>query len=85
MRKATRIIVSTIGILCGISGLEHWFFETLQGNTVPNALLISAIGSGNRNCPDHHSQLLHHRSSGDAGGLAGHHLVGGVCAGKIGQ
>jgi hypothetical protein len=45
------MIVSTVGILCGISGLEHGFFETLQGNITPNGLLISAIGPANRFWP----------------------------------
>jgi hypothetical protein len=48
---ATSVIVSTVGILCGISGIEHGFFETLQGNTVPSTLLISAIGPANRFWP----------------------------------
>jgi hypothetical protein len=51
MRNATRIIVSMVGILCGISGLEHGFFETLQGNATPSGLLISAIGPANRFWP----------------------------------
>jgi hypothetical protein len=49
--NATRAIVSTVGILCGISGLEHGFFETLQGNVAPDGLLISAIGPANRLWP----------------------------------
>ncbi len=49
--SATRIIVSTVGILCGISGVEHGFFETLQGHVAPNSLLISAIGPANRFWP----------------------------------
>jgi hypothetical protein len=48
---ATRVIAATAGVLCGISGLEHGFFETLQGNTVPASLLISAIGPANRFWP----------------------------------
>ena len=48
---ATRVIASTAGVLCGISGLEHGFFETLQGSTAPPALLISAIGPANRFWP----------------------------------
>lgn len=48
---ATRVIVSTVGILCGISGLEHGFFETLQGNIAPSSLLIHAIGPANRFWP----------------------------------
>lgn len=49
--QATRVIVSTAGILCGISGLEHGFFETLQGNVAPSSLLINAIGPANRFWP----------------------------------
>jgi hypothetical protein len=48
---ATRLIASTVGILCGISGLEHGFFEILQGNVAPSSLLISAIGPANRFWP----------------------------------
>jgi hypothetical protein len=49
--NATRLIVSTVGILCGLSGMEHGFFETLQGNIPPSTLLISAIGPGQRFWP----------------------------------
>jgi hypothetical protein len=48
---ATRITVSTVGILCGVSGMEHGFFETLQGNVPPSTLLIHAIGPGQRFWP----------------------------------
>src|SRR5512141_2939572 len=48
---ATRTIVSIVGILCGISGLEHGFFETLQGPVAPEGLLISAIGPAQRFWP----------------------------------
>jgi hypothetical protein len=54
MRNATRVLASTIGILCGISGLEHGFFELLQGNVTPEIHIISgrpmiyAIGEANR-------------------------------------
>ena len=41
MRNATRSMVSTIGILCGISGLEHGFFEVLQGNTAAEFHLVN--------------------------------------------
>lgn len=49
--NATRVIVSTVGVLCGISGMEHGFFETLQGIAAPEKLLISAIGQANRFWP----------------------------------
>lgn len=49
--NATRVITSTVGVFCGIDGLVHGVFETLQGNTVPPALLSSAIGPANRFWP----------------------------------
>jgi len=44
MNRATKIIVSTIGVLLGIAGLDHGFFEILQGNTPTDGLIIQAIG-----------------------------------------
>jgi hypothetical protein len=41
MYNATRIMASTIGVICGLSGLEHGFFEILQGNIVPEIHSIS--------------------------------------------
>jgi hypothetical protein len=49
--NATETIVRTVGILCGLSGLEHGFFEMLQGNVKPAALMIDAIGPANRFWP----------------------------------
>lgn len=46
--KATRTIVAITGISLGIAGLNHGFFETLQGNTPTNGLIIQAIGAANR-------------------------------------
>ena len=54
MRNATRILATTIGVICGISGLEHGFFEALQGNVTPVIRMVSgkpmiyAIGDANR-------------------------------------
>ena len=42
---ATRVVASTVGILAGLLGLEHGFFEMQQGQGVPSGLLINAIGS----------------------------------------
>jgi len=42
--SATRIVATTVGVAAGLLGLEHGYFETLQGNVAPNAVLISAIG-----------------------------------------
>ena len=46
--RATRIIVSTIGVILGLAGLDHGFFEILQGNIPTNGLIIQAIGEANR-------------------------------------
>ncbi len=46
--SATRIVVSTIGILIGLAGIEHGFFEILQGDIVPDSLMITAIGPDQR-------------------------------------
>ncbi len=48
MNRATRFIVSTLGVLLGISGMNHGFFEALQGNTPTNGLIIQAIGPAHR-------------------------------------
>ena len=44
MNRATRIIVAAMGIMLGMSGMIHGFFETLQGNAPTNSLIIQAIG-----------------------------------------
>lgn len=41
MMHATKILTATIGVICGISGLEHGFFETLQGNIAPKFHIIN--------------------------------------------
>ena len=41
--NATRIVASTFGILAGLLGIEHGYFETLQGNGVPGGIYILAI------------------------------------------
>ncbi len=45
---ATRIGVSTIGILGGAITMEHGFFETLQGNIPTPGIMINAIGPEQR-------------------------------------
>ncbi len=42
--SATRIVASTLGVLAGLLGLEHGWFETLQGNVAPDSVVINAIG-----------------------------------------
>jgi hypothetical protein len=44
MNRATRCIVATIGTMLAIAGIDHGFFETLQGSRPTNGLIIQAIG-----------------------------------------
>jgi len=42
--SATRIVASVFGILAGLLGIEHGYFETLQGNVAPGGIYILAMG-----------------------------------------
>jgi hypothetical protein len=42
--SATRAVASTLGVLVGLAGIEHGFFELLQGNVTPSGIMIDAIG-----------------------------------------
>jgi hypothetical protein len=44
MRKATKTVATWFGISAGIAGLEHGYFEILQGSTRPEGLMIASIG-----------------------------------------
>jgi hypothetical protein len=44
MNRATRIIVATVGVILGLSGIDHGIFEILQGNTPTDSTFIQAIG-----------------------------------------
>jgi hypothetical protein len=44
MRRATRVVASLLGVVAGIAGIGHGYFETLQGNVRPDSLMISSIG-----------------------------------------
>ena len=46
--NATRVIATTVGVLFGIAGFNHGFFEFLQGNKPTNGLVIHAIGEAQR-------------------------------------
>lgn len=46
--NATRIIATTIGVIFGFGGMNHGFFEFLQGNKPTNGLVIQAIGPAQR-------------------------------------
>ena len=50
--NAPRVIATTIGVFFGLfSGINHGYFEFLQGNTPTNGFLIHAIGSAQRFWP----------------------------------
>ncbi len=51
MNSATRITVATLGTIFGISGMNHGFFEILQGNVPTGGLWISAIGEARQMWP----------------------------------
>lgn len=44
MRKATRTVAAAFGIVAGLAGLEHGFFEILQGNVRPAGLMFPSMG-----------------------------------------
>lgn len=46
--SGTRMVASTLGVLVGLAGIEHGFFEILQGNVTPSGILIDAIGPEQR-------------------------------------
>lgn len=48
VNRAIQTIVATLGVIFGIGGIGHGFFETLQGNTATNGYYIDAIGEANR-------------------------------------
>jgi hypothetical protein len=44
MRKATKTVVTWLSVVAGIAGLEHGYFEFLQGNTRPPGLAFPSWG-----------------------------------------
>ncbi|MHA2277603.1 MAG: hypothetical protein ACXAC2_17625 [Candidatus Kariarchaeaceae archaeon] len=46
--SAIRVVASTLGVLVGLAGIEHGFFEMLQGNVAPSSMWIDAIGPNQR-------------------------------------
>ena len=42
MRSATRVTVSTFGVIMGLAGIEHGIGEILQGNVAPGGLMIKS-------------------------------------------
>ncbi len=48
MNHAIKTVVSTFGVILGLSGFNHGLFEALQGNAPTPGLIIQAIGPANR-------------------------------------
>jgi hypothetical protein len=44
MKNATRLLASALGIYAALLGMEHGYFELLQGNVRPEGLIIEAFG-----------------------------------------
>jgi hypothetical protein len=44
MREATKSVAAWLGIAAGLAGLEHGYFEILQGNTRPPSLAFPSMG-----------------------------------------
>lgn len=42
--SATRVVVTGMGVICGLIGIQHGVFEILQGNVPTDGILIDAIG-----------------------------------------
>lgn len=51
MNNATRINVAILGTIFGISGMDHGFFEVLQGNVPTDGGFIFAIGEAQKMWP----------------------------------
>ena len=45
---AVKAVVATLGVIFGLGGMGHGFFEALQGYTPTGGLVIDAIGEANR-------------------------------------
>jgi hypothetical protein len=48
MNRATKLNIGVLGVIFGISGMNHGFFEILQGNTPTPNLFIFAIGEAQK-------------------------------------
>jgi len=44
MRQATKTVATWLGISAGLAGIEHGYFEILQGHTAPAGLMIASMG-----------------------------------------
>ncbi len=46
--SGTKAVAAALGVCVGVSGLDHGFFEALQGNTATPGLIVQAIGPAQR-------------------------------------
>ncbi len=44
MRRATRIVTAAFGVFVGFGGVEHGYFEILQGSTRPASVMVASMG-----------------------------------------
>lgn len=44
MRKATKTAATWLGVVAGFAGLEHGYYEILQGNTKPAGIVFASWG-----------------------------------------
>ena len=44
MRSATQLVATWFGVAAGLAGIEHGYFEVLQGNLRPDSLMIASMG-----------------------------------------
>ncbi len=77
MNRATRIISAVFGALIGFSGMNHGFFEALQGNKPTGGWLIMAVAPGS-------SWTIYSQGSEGAFTLVPNFLVTGLLAMLIG-
>lgn len=75
--RATITIATTLGILIGICGVIHGFFEALQGYQSTDGFFIFAVGKGN-------SWTLWTQGSEGAFTIVPNFLVTGLCAMIVG-
>ena len=47
--RATKTFAKSLGILVGLAGIEHGYYEFLQGGIRPDSIMIDAIGIAQKN------------------------------------
>ncbi len=45
MRTATRTVASWLGMVAGLAGLEHGYFEIQQGSVQPSSIMFASMGA----------------------------------------